>query len=452
MNVNSKSGQRIIERGRVYAAVAAACLAAPAIHAQPVGVGTNAEEVTEIGIAFGAGRSDNVLRQGANESAGTYASLGAQMDIVRTRPRFNVAVAGDIEYRDYTTDGFDAERVGIIDASLEALAVPDRFSWYVGGRGGQGRTDPFGVESPENRENIDIYETGPRVTLPFGQRTSAELSATAGRRYFEVSSSLDSATTDVEAGLYRVLSPTSQLGLVVSTRSTEYDLSIYDNDVERAYLAYTKEFATGSAALSVGSNRVDNGTSVETGPYLFAQWQRRVGARSVFTTTLMNQYVDAADNIDYERLIVFGGDPGGLDSSVLLSQDVYESTDLLTSLTINGTRTTVTFGASLGEARYMTDFALDNDVINLSAVVERDMSSRMALGFEFDYAHRDFVLGPQEDDDKFIRLWLQREFSGPFSGRLGFGHNARSGNETADYDENVWTLGFQYDIRSSGGA
>ncbi|MGD8808808.1 MAG: hypothetical protein PVG24_04335 [Gammaproteobacteria bacterium] len=453
MNVQSDStaSRPRIERRALYAAVLTACLAAPALHAQPVSAGDNVEEVTNVGIAFGAGRSDNVLRQGSGGSSATYTALGADLDIVRTRRRLNMTVASDLEYRTYSTSGLDSERVGIIDASLEALAVPERFSWFLGGRGGQGRTDPFGIESPQNRENIDIFETGPRFTLPIGQRTNVEISATAGRRYFEVTDTLDSKTTDVEAGLYRALSSTARFGIVVSSRSTDYQFDEYDNDVERAYVSYSRTLATGSASFAVGSNRADFETRTETEPYLSAQWRREVGTRSMFNATIVRQLIDAGDNIDYDRLVVYGGDAGGIDESLLLSQDVFESTELRTSFTIRGTRTIVTFGAAASEARYTSDVALDNDVLRLTASAERAVSSRMSVGVDLDHSKRDFIGRPQIDKDTFSELWVRRNFAGPFSGRLGFRHNSRSGTQTFNFDENVWTLGFQYDIRSTGG-
>jgi len=453
MNVKSDStlGSRLIERAVLCTAIAAACLAAATVQAQPVNAGTNVEEVTDVGLAFGAGRSDNVLRQGSSGTSATYTSLGADIDIVRTRRRLNMSVGSDLEYRTYSATGLDNERIGIIDASLEALAVPDRFSWFLGGRGGQGRTDPFGIESPQNRENINIFETGPRFTLPIGQRTNVRISATEGRRYFEVTDSLDSETSDVEAGLYRVLSSTARFGFVVSSRSTDYQLDEYDNDIERAYVTYSRTLATGSASFSVGSNRADFETYTETGPYVSATWQREIGARSNFNATLVNQLIDAGDNIDYDRLVVYGGNAGGIDESLLLTQDVFESTELLTSFSVRGTRTLVTFGASISEARYTREVGLDNDVMRFSVGAERNLSSRMSAGLAIDYSNRDFVSRPQVDKDTFSELWVRREFAGPFSGRLGFRHNSRSGTQTFNFNENVWTLGFQYDIRSTGG-
>jgi hypothetical protein len=110
----------------------------------------------------------------------------------------------------------------------------------------------------------------------------------------------------------------------------------------------------------------------------------------------------------------------------------------------------VTFGAAVSEARYTSDVALDNDVLRLTASAERAVSSRMSVGVDLDHSKRDFTGRGQIDKDTFSELWVRRNFAGPFSGRLGFRHNSRSGTQTFNFDENVWTLGFQYDIRSTG--
>ena len=64
------------------------------------------------------------------------------------------------------------------------------------------------------------------------------------------------------------------------------------------------------------------------------------------------------------------------------------------SFAVRGTRTIVTFGASLSEARYTREFALDNDVLRFTVgriVVEPNTSNSVAnrVSFTIDFRHPD---------------------------------------------------------------
>jgi hypothetical protein len=439
----------MLEKGRVCAALATVMLIVCApVNAQPQQageVGANAEENTEVILLLGTGRSNNVFRAPANTRSGSYKYVGLDLDVVRSRPRLNASIAGDMELRDYSISTMENERVGILGGSLELLAVPDRFSWVVNGRTGQGRTNPFQVESPENREDIDIFNTGPRFIFPIGQRTAIRLDATAGTRSFEKTKALDSDTTEVQAGLYRAVSSTTEFGVVVSSREVEYDLSQFDNDVERAYLSYVKQLSTGSATLAVGSNRVDFGDRTESRPYLDLAWEREIGTRSVLTTTLTNRFVDAGDGLE-DQLQILDFTAETPEGNILLSQDVYEVSGLFTGLTIEGSRTQFLIGGGISESRYETAFGLDSDDAQLNFGVVRQVSMQLEIGADVFAQRREFKTTAQKDNDKFGEIWLARDFAGPFSVRVGISRNTRSGTNNLSYDEDTVTLSFRYEI------
>src|SRR5690606_21025406 len=138
------------------------------------------------------------------------------------RRRLRADVDVDVSYQHYFDDEFDDDLFGGIDGMLLLGLVPERIEWLIQENFGQTRIDPLGAVTPNNREDINHFTTGPDVTLRFGQATSLRLSGRYSATDYETSV-LDGTSRLGMLSLIRHLSPASALSLSGSHERVEYD-------------------------------------------------------------------------------------------------------------------------------------------------------------------------------------------------------------------------------------
>jgi hypothetical protein len=406
------------------------------IAAAPMAFGQSDENRTNVGFTVGAGFSDNLFQANGGTSTGRYESAGVLLDLNRQSTRLQATVTGDIEYRFYQNVLAEDEPYGAFEADIELFAVPDRLSWVLEESYGEGRTDPFLATGPNNREQVNIYATGPAAYLPLGERTEIRLSALTGQRNYETTSGLDNDTFLATGGIFRDLSTTSEIGVAVSSREVEYDAPAFDNTIDAAYLSYNKRFASGSARLEIGTNKVEFATRDDNAPYFVASWGRDVGTRSRLALSFENELVDAGDTFR-----------GGQDTDdSLLTVDVYERSSAGMSFSVDRGRTLYSVGGRVGEDDYQNDFTFNNDLLTLNFDVEHAIATNMEFGARVFYTERDFIVRNEYNEDLSLTLELERRFSSKLSLFAELEHVRRSGRNAATFDENGLRVRVQYDL------
>jgi hypothetical protein len=405
--------------------------------------GQNAGTTTnEIAFRFGAGYSDNILRRSSLEESGTYTAIGTVINVARDTTRVNAEVTGDLEFRNYSTEGVKDEPYGDLNARAELYAVPDRFSWIVEDQFGQGRVDPFNAIGPGNQEQINIFSTGPALYLPIGERTELRLSTLIGRRTYGDSVGFDNDTLDSGIGLYRQLSSTAEIGLNFESREVQYDDSQLDNTIERVYFSYKKTLANGTAALDVGGNSVDFISTSESQPYFNVSWTNDVSSRTTVAFDIEQALFDSSDN--------FRG--GQTFEDPLRTTDVYERTSGGASVIVTPDRSRISASVRLGEDRYVNDNSFDNDMTQLRLTLERTVSERLTAGFDFNTVQRDFTSSNQRDEDRRTSLYFVRAFGRQLSIDVKYEHISRGGVNTGTYDENSIRVMLLYALRRAAAA
>lgn len=406
------------------------------VAAAPTAFGQSDENRTNVGFTVGAGFSDNLFQANGGTSTGRYESIGVLLDLNRQSTRLQATVTGDIEYRFYQNVLAEDEPYGAFEADIELFAVPDRLSWILEESYGEGRTDPFLATGPNNREQVNIYATGPAAYLPLGERTEIRLAALTGQRGYETTSDLDNDTFLMTGGIFRDLSTTSEIGVAVSSREVEYDAPVFDNTIDAAYLSYSKRFASGSATLEIGTNKVEFATRDDSSPYFTASWGRDVGTRSRLAFSFENELVDAGDTFR-----------GGQDTDdSLLTVDVYERSSAGMEFSVNRGRTLYSVGGRIGEDDYQNDFSFNNDLLTLNFDVEHAIATNMEFGARVFYTERDFTVRNEYNEDLSFTLELERRFSSKLSLFAELEHQTRSGRNAAAFDENGLRVRVQYDL------
>ena len=384
----------------------------------------------ELTLRAGVGHSDNILRNAAlPEESGTYRAVGLDLSYNRPSTRIDIAVTSDLEFRSYSTSGIDNEPYGVLDADVVIEALPDRIRWLISDAYGQGRTDPFQVDGPANREQINSFSTGPQFDIPLGGRSIFRISHLLGVQNFQDTTRLDSDSTTTSASFLRALSSTANFGISVSQRQIEYEVSSFDNDITDTYLSYDKELSSGSATFELGSSEVDFGAGSNSVPFLNVDWDRELTARSHLRVTLGNSYQDAAETFraaDFENIVVERVD------DVLLTADVFEQSSAGISYLLTLNRSSIELGASRLEDAYENATALDNERLELSLRWLRSISPRMDIRFDAATAERKYVNSDRIDKDSAAALGLTRDFASRMSIDFTLTRNRRSGTQSVE--------------------
>ena len=421
---------RILKRSAAVS-IASALLAVQ-VDAQEESVGDTADVV----MSLAWGQSDNLFQEESGTDRGSYSALGLLVDFSRESQRLLLDIDGDIEYREYSESQLEDEPFGTLNAQIEIRPIPDRFSWIVSNLYGEGRADPLAPRGPANREQVNITSTGPALFLPLGQRTEMRLQSLVGKRNYEDTVGADSDTVDSRIGVHRQISSTAEASLAFSRRDVEYDAPEFDNEIERTYISYTKELASGQVSMAVGSNRVDFIDRAETLPYFDMDWTRDVSARSSLSLQFDNFLTDTSDSFR-----------GGQDlDEVLQSVDVFERSSTGLEFSFRATRSQYSLGGRIGKDRYENAGQFDNDIAYLYFLAERLLTTEVTGGLEVAISERDYQSTALRDDELGMSIWVEKSFGRRLSFRADYEHRDSEYQIFAGYDENIIRFSMQYDL------
>lgn len=414
----------------------------------PVGaaIAQNGEVNTNVGLRLSGGHSDNIQRQSFSAQSGSYRGIAILFNNTRNGRRLDTAFNGDVEYRKYSNPNIDSERIGSANARVDVDIVPEVFDWIFNESYGQGRVDPFRATAPTNRQQINIFSTGPRVNLRAGRRMIVRLSSIGTTRRFQNTGQLDSDNIDNQVGIFRELSPMTEIGLTFLRRDITYDNNpLLSWNVDTVAISYDRQLSRGSALIRAGKSTVDLGTIKRSSPLVDVNWNRRLGARStlsVFGTQLQS---DPADG--FIRANILSGQIGIGANNAFLGPGVYDFREVGVNTTFNYLRTTLSMSVSRGEADYVASPTFSNQQRRATVGVVRQLSSRMNLGLNLRSFQRQFdVLGGGGDRDHNYRLWLTKRFVRRLSLQLSYYKWNRDARSNNPFEENVYQAAVVIDL------
>ena len=115
------------------------------------------------------GHTDNATRVNSDEISDTIGSIGGHIDLTRDGSRIDGRLRARGSYRDYFDNTYNSEFLGSGAAELRIGLIGETLTWSVDDTFGQVLSDSLAPSTPENRENVNIFSTGPDIRLPLGQ-------------------------------------------------------------------------------------------------------------------------------------------------------------------------------------------------------------------------------------------------------------------------------------------
>lgn len=416
-----------ISAPRSVLAMAVLCLATSQAHAQyRGGPGAGVRSATSgeaVALWLAHTESSNVSRT-TDSTRGYYDSLGVLFNLFRNRERVQGRLVGDLEYRKYGDDELPDEQVGSLGGSLRTVLVPQRMTWTFRDNYLHGRTNPIGPETPENRERINVFETGPEIDLPLGERTSLNVGSTWSARRYEKSEFLDSDAITYTLGISRRVRPLTTLSLNARTTEAEYRTTDETYEIDGVRLSYQRALARGNAVATAGTNRVTLGSTSLDRPTFRFMWSRSIAGRMNLVLQTRREYTDAGTLLG-ESL----DEPTAAPIDVSLSANPNDRREASVDWSLSLDRTDIRVQLRVLDDDIEGEDSLDSDGRRIGVEAMRRLTRVSMASIGVHRERRQFSNEPDANTDTVVRLRYSRgigrvldlEFDGQLTKRDGFG-------------------------------
>lgn len=420
--------------------LASIVLAAPLAYVSTVSAANLAYEVTA-----GAGHTDNIARTADNEIEEDIAAAGLQFSLDQASARLQADLIGNLTYHEYLDDTYDSEVLGNFAGNALFDLVPERFQWMIADNFGQVLADPFQPATPDNRENINYFMTGPNVVLGLGSRTRLRLGARYSMTSYE-DTPFDSDSTLGEIELGRTLSSASSISLNARAQQIEYDESLLnaDYDQSEAFLRYDAAGARTFLTVDLGYTEIDReaATQSESGVLVRVDASRRVSPSSIMSLTLGREFSSsgaAFASTQTAGTVGVGAAPGRQ------TADPFTNEYVTLGWSYQRTRTGFELFGSRSEHSYDDRPLFDQTLTAVTAGIHRDLSTATRVQLDATYSKADFREPDSDYDEIAAGLTFSWRLSRSVSLGLTYDYFDRS-SDVADgeYTENRYWLSLSY--------
>lgn len=401
------------------------------------------------GAEVGVGTSDNIRRVPSGEESETILTTGVELAVLRDEGPLHADVNVDLSYLDYQDQAYDAEVTGMANADLRYLFVPGRFEWVLIDSFGQSEIDPFAASTPDNRENINYFTTGPDFTVRLGSVGSLTLFGRYSATQFE-DSDFDDERLLGGLSFGRELSARSNVSLNVTAERVEFDDATAGSNYDRqsAFLRYEIEGARTTIGAEAGYSEIHDDGSTNSSPLFALDISRDLSGRSVLTFRGGVRSSDASTALRAGNE-QGGGAPSGPDQ--VSSTDPFDTSHASLGWQFSAQRTQFNLSAGWEQDEYENQSLLDRERNFYQASASRQITPRVSLRAQGSLYSTDYDTSNQDDDEAQFGAYLSWNAVGRLYIEVDLEHFKRdSSNPLSEYDETRAFLRFAW--RNSGGA
>jgi hypothetical protein len=252
-------------------------------------------ELTRYGIAAGVGETDNVNLSSTDPKSQTIAATDIDFDLRRTGSRLDASALGNFTDLYYAQGAYSNQILGRFDGLADLKLWSDRLKWDIAEHYGEEQTDPFVAITPANLQRVNVFTTGPDLTLHPSDSTFLNLNAHYSRITYQ-RNPFDGHNLLGSAEFGHQVSPLSSLSLVVQAEELRFDNTIVNTNYDRrqAYARYLIQGARTSIDAQLGATQADDvSSSWRTGPLARLLLTRRISPFSVITLGGGKEFTDA---------------------------------------------------------------------------------------------------------------------------------------------------------------
>lgn len=388
------------------------------------------------------GRTDNATRVDTDEISDTIGSIGGHIDFRREGSRINGRLRGRGSYRDYFDDTYDSEFLGSGAAELRIGLIGEVLTWSIDDTFGQVLSDSLAPSTPENRENVNIFSTGPDLRLPLGRATDLVIGARYQDASYQDSNNVDNNRVTADIALIRHTSPAVTWSLNVNASSVDFDGPNNPGyDQQEVFVRLESKGAKQTLTADLGASFLDGGDQTDQTALMRLNWLRQLSSSWSLELEAGSEFENADDQFAYG---VGGGTNLGGTQDVLLSGQAMRNDTAALSLRFMRPRTRLRLHGDVGNETYPDAVDLDRDNWSLGAEVTRRLTARLEATLAFDHEERNYDVDNSSDEtDRYSARIDWRIGRAVFLGIEGRWED-RSGNTGFTYDETVYLASISY--------
>lgn len=389
------------------------------------------------GVDAGLGYDDNVTRVSTDQQADTIATIGAQLRLDHESRRIKAKIASRLEYHDYLDGTYQSDVVGNLIGTSTFDLVPERFTWALDDTFGQSTVDQFAADTPANRENINVFSTGPDFKLPLGSRNFLVI----GGRYTDVSyedSQLGNYRVEGQVALQRNLSDASVISLNATTEQVRFDDENQYPDFDRneAYLGYTLNVSRTDLTLEGGATEIRQDSATNDDWLGRLKISRKASAALTVGAELGHEFADAGNTFVREQ----AQQPGSTDPvyvQQIATPFVNEYVEVYANYVRN--RTDLDLRLGMHDETYDTLPLYNRRRLEVDLGVERTVAPNLAAHLYANYSHSDYPKLDRQFSDLTATLGVNWQIGRLTSVDINYTFVDRNDDGAPDYSSNqLW--------------
>ncbi len=424
----------LVKRSLLAGAIGAALILAAPVQAAEVGWSAG----------VGVGHTDNATRVETDTVSDTIAALSGSLDLSHESRRVEASLVGHLTHLSYLDDTYDDDLLARAVGKLSFAFVPERFFWVVEDTFGQNAINEFQPVTPENRQNVNVFSTGPDAYLRFGSNFELRLSGRYGSTSYERSTQVDETRLLGEAELLRRVSATSAWGIAGSAARIEYDLPGNPGyDQQALYGTLQAEGARQDIRVDLGINQVADAGESYSDPLIRINWNRQLTPSWTMNLNAGSEYQNSSDRF-VGSVEVPGGDSGtgNVTISGIPSATYYGGV----TFGFERPRTRLSAGARYSQENFIRSGQPDRDTWSLRAGASRRFTPRVQGFVDAAFEQREFgglTLG--SDDTVSVAAWVDWGLGRTVFLTAGYRFEDRSSDGVGQqYTENLIYLSVSY--------
>lgn len=340
-------------------------------------------------VQVGVIESDNIERLPSGGGDETIGVVDLGFTWHDKRPWFDADIDADVSHLNYFQHTYSDEFIGNFLGALKINLAPDLLSWDITDNFGQAPLEPLVPITPNNRENINYFSTGPTLSLPLGQTTQLDVTGQYGRVDYQVSP-LDSTVLTGGVGLLHELSSISTISINARDEGIRFanDQLNVDYDRQEAFARFDTKGSRTELGVDLGYSLLHLPGASGGIPLARLDLSRRVSASSTIGVGLGHDYSDGADSF---RLVqaVQGATLNTL--PILVAAAPFVGTYGTLAWNFRRARTTLNLSASYFRDRYQTDATLNNNRTVVEAFAARQITPVLQLALTEDMIRWQFT-------------------------------------------------------------
>jgi len=430
-----------------------------AIAASAVCGRVNAEVDVDYAIEAGGAHTNNINRDVEDGLDETAAIVGLDLDLTADTRRINSTIALDIERRIYTKDTNEDETLGSFTGSIDFTLVENFLDWQVQDTFGQVLNDVFAPDNPQNREDVNVFTTGPVMSLGLGANNQVSLSALYRDVSFEDSPQNNDGVTG-RLSLIRNISRNRNLSINITNGTVNFDREI-DTDFDRrsATVAFSSQTSRSSLSVEIGRNEIvfDTDREDRSGTEINVAFQRELSSRVRLSANYVQQLSDSAQLFQQflaDRNIgnVVGDGVGNPATDQNALADPLEQRSGGVTLNFDQRNGSIFTSVRVFDFDFDESDLQDRDGYQVTVGANRNFSSGWRVGLSGSLNTNQFVSG-RDDDNLQVRLTVSKQLTRTLSVASSIAHIERDSNTGGQsFDEDVVRLTLIWQPTSTRGS